>query len=130
MKGRSYRWKAIMSDNHILRQNGDDFSGYNESILDYSNKTMATLAVFCFGDSSVDYSVHMDREKPLITYDEINRYGFLTKHCELAKSKRQLKDCVPVLESSADKNGIEAYKVGFSGIEKNGRQYKKTVTVV
>lgn len=144
-----FLWQAKFADGHSVRQDPQDRyskfdpkATYNPSsfrdFLDYSEANPDTpLMEFRLENERKSYVVSFaDPKRPVIFYEERNRYGDTTKHYELVKCKRALKNARPIyyrrmeMEMNTGVRKILKFVIGFQGNEQNDRNYKKTISVL
>lgn len=143
----AYLWRAEFSDGHIVTQDPDDrYSRHNSKaewnpssfrdFIDYAEEHPdARLEKFCLFGAEKTYTV-IFKDRPVIMYDETNRYGVQTKHYEWYKCKRELTNLRPIyyrhmsLDMLTGKKELMYYVIGFQGNEANGSNFKKELKVV
>lgn len=144
-----YLWSAKFSNGHIVKQHPQDIyskhdpnASYNPSSFrdfkDYmETHPKAKLVEFRLANKEKAYVVSFEKpERPVIYYEENNRYGIKTKHFDLVKCKRDLKNTRPIyfrrveLNQMTGERRILHYILGFQGNENNGRNYQKTTNVL
>lgn len=148
-KNFKYLWRAEFDNGHVIKQDPDDLyskhnpkAEYNPSsfrdFLEYQEQHPdAKLVKFCLFNDSICYTVSfVKKNRPSITYDETNRYGFPVKHHDWYNSKRDLSDARPIyfrrmaLDVLTGKKELLYYAIGFQGNEANGRNFQKIIKVV
>lgn len=144
-----YLWRAEFDNGHIIKQDPDDLyskhdpkAEHNPSsfkdFLDYQEQNPdVKLVKFClFNDTSCYTVSFVNQKRPVIYYDETNRYGYPVKHHEWFKSKRDLENVRVIyyrrwaLDMLRQTRELCFFAVGFQGNEENGRNFKKEVRVV
>lgn len=143
-----YLWSVRFANGHTITQHPQDLyskhnpeSDYNPSsfrdFLDYAEKHPDVPVVdFVLFNKEKTYKVVINTVRPVITYDERNRYGISTKHCELFRCKRDLTNIRPIYFRRMEKNVMTGetrilhYVIGFQGNESNGNNYQKTLNVL
>ena len=74
--------------------------------------------------------------RPVIYYDENNKYGIPTKHYEWFKCKRDLTNIRTIyyrqmeLDILTGEKRCLGFVIGFQGNEPNGNNYQKTINVL
>lgn len=145
----AYLWRAEFSNGKKITQDPEDLyskhdnkAEYNPSsfrdFLDYQEEhPNVRLVKFCIFNNDKTYTVSFENPKrPVIYYDENNRYGIPTKHYEWFKCKRDLENVRPIYYRRMEKNlqtqetKILHYVIGFQGNEENGNNFKKELKVV
>ena len=145
----AYLWEAKFANGHIVRQHPQDLyskhnpkSDYNPSsfrdFLDYVEKHPDVPVVyFKLSNKEKSYTVSFENPKrPIIYYDEINKYGIPTKHYEWFRCKRDLTNVRPIyfrrmeMDVMTGEKRVLHFVIGFQGNEANGNNYQKTVNVL
>ncbi len=145
----AYLWEAKFANGHIVRQHPQDLyskhnpkSDYNPSsfrdFLDYVEKHPDVPVVyFKLANKEKSYTVSFENPKrPIIYYDEINKYGIPTKHYEWFRCKRDLANVRPIyfrrmeMDVMTGEKRILHFVIGFQGNESNGNNYQKTINVL
>lgn len=145
----AYLWEAKFANGHIVRQHPQDLyskhnpkSDYNPSsfrdFLDYVGKHPDVPVVyFKLANKEKSYTVSFENPKrPIIYYDEINKYGIPTKHYEWFRCKRDLTNVRPIyfrrmeMDVMTGEKRVLHFVIGFQGNETNGNNYQKTVNVL
>lgn len=144
-----YLWSAKFANGHVVRQRPDDrYSKHNpkaehnpssfRDFLDYvESHPDVPLVEFTLSNKEKAYTVSFENpERPVIYYDENNKYGIPTKHYEWFKCKRDLTNTRPIyyrrmeLDIMTGEKRCLGFVIGFQGNEANGRNYQKTITVL
>ena len=143
-----YLWSARFANGHTITQHSQDLyskhnpeSAYNPSsfrdFLDYVEKHPDVPVIdFTLFDKEKTHKIVINTVRPVITYDERNRYGISTKHCELFRCKRDLKNIRPIYYRRMEMDVMTGEKrclgfvIGFQGNESNGSNYKKEINVL
>ena len=145
----AYLWEAKFANGHIVRQHPQDLyskhnpkSDYNPSsfrdFLDYVEKHPDVPVVyFKLANKEKSYTVSFENPKrPIVYYDEINKYGIPTKHYEWFRCKRDLTNVRPIyfrrmeMDVMTGEKRVLHFVIGFQGNEANGNNYQKTVNVL
>lgn len=145
----AYLWEAKFANGHIVRQHPQDLyskhnpkSDYNPSsfrdFLDYVGKHPDVPVVyFKLANKEKSYTVSFENpNRPIIYYDEINKYGIPTKHYEWFRCKRDLTNVRPIyfrrmeMDVMTGEKRVLHFVIGFQGNESNGNNYQKTVNVL
>lgn len=150
-----YIWEALFVDKNdrmkIIRQPADDRyskhdseAEYNPSsfrdFLDYWEGHKDELLRFALHSEGKSYTVNLiNPRKPKIYCDEYSRWGNI-KHKILWSEKRPLKDVriIYFREVEADvvigekikEPRIKSFVLGYQGLDKNGNNRQKTITVL
>lgn len=144
-----YLWKAEFDNGHIIKQDPDDRYSKHDPKADYNPSSFrdfleyqeqnpdAKLVKFCLYNQTSVYTLSLANPKrPVIYYDETNRYGFPVKHHEWYKCKRNLDNVRVIyyrrmaLDMIKQTKELLYYVIGFQGNEENGRNFQKEVRVV
>ena len=144
-----YLWRAEFDDGHVIRQDSEDKyskhdpkSEHNPSsfrdFLDYQERhPEAKLIKFCLANANSCYTVSFANPKrPVIVYDETNRYGYPVKHHEWYRCKRDLEDSRViyyrrvVLDMLKQTKETAYFSLGFQGTEANGNNFQKEIHIV
>ena len=144
-----YLWSAKFANGHIVRQHPNDLyskhnpkSDYNPSsfrdFLEYAESHPdVPLVEFVLANKEKSYTVSFENpERPVIYYDENNKYGIPTKHYEWFKCKRDLTNVRPIyyrnmeLDVMTGEKRCLGFVIGFQGNETKGHNYQKTITVL
>ena len=145
----AYLWEAKFANGHIVRQHPQDLyskhnpeSDYNPSsfrdFLDYVEKHPdVPVAYFKLANKEKSYTVSFENPKrPIIYYDEINKYGIPTKHYEWFRCKRDLTNVRPIyfrrmeMDVMTGEKRCLGFVIGFQGNESNCNKYKKEINVI
>lgn len=143
-----YLWSARFADGHTITQHPQDlYSKHNpkashnpssfRDFLDYVEKHPDVPVIdFMLFNKEKAYKVVINTSRPVITYDERNRYGLSTKHYELFRCKRDLNNVRPIYYRQMEMDVMTGEKrclgfvIGFQGNESNGSNYQKTINVL
>lgn len=144
-----YLWSAKFANGHVVRQRPDDrYSKHNpkaehnpssfRDFLDYAESHPdVPVLEFKLSNKGRAYTVSFkDPKRPVIYYDENNKYGIATKHFEWFKCKRDLTNIRPIYFRRMEKNVMTGetrilhFVIGFQGNESNGNNYQKTINVL
>lgn len=144
-----YLWSAKFANGHIVRQHPNDlYSKHNpkashnpssfRDFLDYAESHPDVPVVeFRLSNRDKAYTVGFRQPgRPVIYYDENNRYGIPTKHYEYFKCKRDLTNIRPIYYRRMEMDVMTGEKrclgfvIGFQGNEPNGGNYKKEINVL
>lgn len=143
-----YLWGARFANGHAITQHPQDLyskhnpeSAHNPSsfrdFLDYVEKHPDDPVVeFRLFNKEKSYTMNFESKRPIIYYDENNRYGIQTKHYEYFKCKRDLTNIRPIyyrrmeIDVMTGKKRCLGFVIGFQGNESNGNNYQKTLTVL
>lgn len=144
-----YLWSAKFANGHVVRQRPDDrYSKHNpkaehnpssfRDFLDYAESHPdVPVLEFKLSNKGCAYTVSFKNPKrPVIYYDENNKYGIATKHFEWFKCKRDLTNIRPIYFRRMEKNVMTGetrilhFVIGFQGNEPNGNNYQKTISVL
>lgn len=144
-----YLWGARFANGHIITQHPQDLyskhnpeSAYNPSsfrdFLDYvESHPDVPLVEFKLSNKDKAYTISFEQpSRPVIYYDENNKYGIPTKHYEWFKCKRDLTNVRPIyyrhmeMDVMTGKKRLLHYIIGFQGNESNGGNYKKEINVL
>lgn len=144
-----YLWSAKFANGHVVRQRPDDrYSKHNpkaehnpssfRDFLDYAESHPdVPLVEFTLANKEKTYTVSFKTpERPVIYYDENNKYGIPTKHYEWFKCKRDLTNIRPIyyrrmeLDIMTGEKRCLGFVIGFQGNESNGNNYQKTISVL
>lgn len=144
-----YLWSAKFANGHVVRQRPDDrYSKHNpkaehnpssfRDFLDYAESHPdVPLVEFTLSNKEKTYTVSFKTpERPVIYYDENNKYGIPTKHYEWFKCKRDLTNIRPIyyrrmeLDIMTGEKRCLGFVIGFQGNESNGNNYQKTISVL
>ena len=144
-----YLWSAKFANGHIVRQHPNDLyskhnpkASYNPSsfrdFLDYvESHPDVPVVEFKLSNKDKAYTVGFEQPgRPVIYYDENNKYGIPTKHYEWFKCKRDLTNIRPIyyrqmeLDILTGEKRCLGFVIGFQGNEPNGNNYQKTINVL
>lgn len=144
-----YLWGARFANNHTITQHPQDLYSKHDpklahnpssfrDFLDYVEKHPDVPVVeFRLFNKEKSYTVSFENPKrPVIYYDETNKYGVPTKHYEWFKCKRDLENVRPIYFRQMEMNMLTGerqclgFVIGFQGNETNGRNYQKTINVL
>ena len=144
-----YLWSAKFANGHIVRQHPNDlYSKHNpkashnpssfRDFLDYAESHPDVPVVeFKLSNKEKAYTVGFGQPgRPVIYYDENNKYGIPTKHYEWFKCKRDLTNIRPIYYRQMEMDLLTGEKhclgfvIGFQGNESNGNNYQKTINVL
>ena len=144
-----YLWSAKFANGHIVRQHPNDlYSKHNpkashnpssfRDFLDYAESHPDVPVVeFKLSNKDKAYTVGFEQPgRPVIYYDENNKYGIPTKHYEWFKCKRDLTNIRPIYYRQMEMDLLTGEKhclgfvIGFQGNESNGNNYQKTINVL
>ena len=144
-----YLWCARFANGHTITQNQNDLyskhdpkATHNPSsfrdFLDYTEKHPdVPVKEFRLFNKEKSYTVSFENpQRPVIYYDENNRYGIPTKHYEWFKCKRDLTNIRPIyyrrmeLDVMTGEKRVLHYVIGFQGNETNGNNYQKVMNVL
>lgn len=144
-----YLWSAKFANGHVVQQRPDDrYSKHNpkaehnpssfRDFLDYAESHPdVPLVEFKLSNKGCAYTVSFKNPKrPVIYYDENNKYGIATKHFEWFKCKRDLTNIRPIYYRQMEMDVMTGEKrclgfvIGFQGNEPNGNNYQKTISVL
>lgn len=144
-----YLWSAKFANGHIVRQHPNDlYSKHNpkashnpssfRDFLDYAESHPDVPVVeFKLSNKDKAYTVGFEQPgRPVIYYDENNKYGIPTKHYERFKCKRDLTNIRPIYYRQMEMDLLTGEKrclgfvIGFQGNESNGNNYQKTINVL
>ena len=144
-----YLWRANFLKKTITQHYEDKYSGYNpdaewnpSSFRDFQNyfdgHSGELLSFELVGDGIV-YKIDLSRPwSPVIYSDERNRWGY-DKHTLIHREKRPLKDVRIIYYRKMEANVIDGlvgeprvtgYVIGYQGLDKNGNNRQKTITVI
>lgn len=144
-----YLWSAKFANGHIVRQHPNDlYSKHNpkashnpssfRDFLDYvESHPDVPVVEFKLSNKDKSYTVGFEQPgRPVIYYDENNKYGIPTKHYEWFKCKRDLTNIRPIyyrqmeLDILTGEKRCLGFVIGFQGNEPNGNNYQKTINVL
>lgn len=145
----SYLWSAKFANGHVVRQRPDDTYSKHDpkrdhnpssfrDFLDYveSHPDVPVLE-FKLSNKDKAYTVSFENPKrPVMYYDENNKYGIPTKHYEWFKCKRDLTNVRPIyyrnmeMDVMTGKKRVVCFVIGFQGNETNGNNYQETMNVI
>ena len=144
-----YLWSAKFANGHVVRQHPNDlYSKHNpkaahnpssfRDFLDYAESHPDVPVVeFKLSNKEKAYTVGFGQPgRPVIYYDENNKYGIPTKHYEWFKCKRDLTNIRPIYYRQMEMDLLTGEKrclgfvIGFQGNESNGNNYQKTINVL
>lgn len=143
-----YLWSVRFANGHVITQHPQDLyskhdpeSAHNPSsfrdFLDYVEKHPDVPIIdFMLFNKEKAYKIVVNTVRPVITYDERNRYGVSTKHYELFRCKRDLTNIRPIyyrqmeMDVMTGKKRCLGFVIGFQGNESNGSNYKKEINVL
>ena len=144
-----YLWSAKFANGHIVRQHPNDlYSKHNpkashnpssfRDFLDYvESHPDVPVVEFKLSNKDKAYTVGFEQPgRPVIYYDENNKYGIPTKHYEWFKCKRDLTNIRPIYYRQMEMDLLTGEKrclgfvIGFQGNEPNGNNYQKTINVL
>lgn len=144
-----YLWSAKFANGHIVRQHPNDlYSKHNpkashnpssfRDFLDYvESHPDVPVVEFKLSNKDKSYTVGFEQPgRPVIYYDENNKYGIPTKHYEWFKCKRDLTNIRPIYYRQMEMDLLTGEKrclgfvIGFQGNEPNGNNYQKTINVL
>lgn len=144
-----YLWSAKFANGHIVRQHPNDlYSKHNpkashnpssfRDFLDYAESHPDVPVVeFKLSNKDKAYTVGFEQPgRPVIYYDENNKYGIPTKHYEWFRCKRDLTNIRPIYYRQMEMDLLTGEKhclgfvIGFQGNESNGNNYQKTINVL
>lgn len=143
-----YLWGARFANGHIITQHPQDLyskhnpeSAYNPSsfrdFLDYvESHPDVPVVEFRLFNKEKSYTMNFESSRPIIYYDENNKYGIPTKHYEWFKCKRDLTNIRPIYYRRMEMDVMTGEKrclgfvIGFQGNESNGNNYKKEINVL
>ena len=144
-----YLWSAKFANGHIVRQHPNDlYSKHNpkashnpssfRDFLDYvESHPDVPVVEFKLSNKDKAYTVGFEQPgRPVIYYDENNKYGIPTKHYEWFKCKRDLTNIRPIYYRQIEMDLLTGEKrclgfvIGFQGNEPNGNNYQKTINVL
>lgn len=143
-----YLWSARFANGHTITQHPQDLyskhnpeSAYNPSsfrdFLDYAESHPNIPVVeFRLFNKYKSYTINLESNRPIIYYDETNKYGVHTKHYEYFKCKRDLVNIRPIYYRRMEMDVMTGEKrclgfvIGFQGNESNGGNYKKEINVL
>ena len=144
-----YLWSAKFANGHIVRQHPNDlYSKHNpkaqhnpssfRDFLDYvESHPDVPVVEFKLSNKDKAYTVGFEQPgRPVIYYDENNKYGIPTKHYEWFKCKRDLTNIRPIYYRQMEMDLLTGEKhclgfvIGFQGNESNGNNYQKTINVL
>lgn len=144
-----YLWSAKFANGHIIRQHPNDlYSKHNpkashnpssfRDFLDYvESHPDVPVVEFKLSNKDKAYTVGFEQPgRPVIYYDENNKYGIPTKHYEWFKCKRDLTNIRPIYYRQMEMDLLTGEKrclgfvIGFQGNEPNGNNYQKTINVL
>ena len=144
-----YLWGARFANGHTITQHPNDLyskhnpkATYNPSsfrdFLDYVEKHPdVPVKEFRLFNKDKSYTVSFENPKrPVIYYDENNKYGIPTKHYEWFKCKRDLTNIRPIyyrrmeIDVMTGEKRVLHYAIGFQGNEPNGNNYQKVMNVL
>lgn len=144
-----YLWSAKFANGHIVRQHPNDlYSKHNpkashnpssfRDFLDYvESHPDVPVVEFKLSNKDKAYTVGFEQPgRPVIYYDENNKYGIPTKHYEWFKCKRDLTNIRPIyyrqmeLDILTGEKRCLGFVIGFQGNEPNGNNYQKTINVL
>lgn len=143
-----YLWGARFANGHIITQHPQDLyskhnpeSAYNPSsfrdFLDYvESHPDVPVVEFRLFNKEKSYTMNFESSRPIIYYDESNKYGIHTKHYEYFKCKRDLTNIRPIYYRRMEMDLLTGEKrclgfvIGFQGNESNGSNYKKEINVL
>lgn len=144
-----YLWSAKFANGHVVRQHPNDlYSKHNpkashnpssfRDFLDYAESHPDVPVVeFKLSNKDKAYTVGFEQPgRPVIYYDENNKYGIPTKHYEWFKCKRDLTNIRPIYYRQMEMDLLTGEKhclgfvIGFQGNESNGNNYQKTINVL
>ena len=144
-----YLWSAKFANGHIVRQHPNDlYSKHNpkashnpssfRDFLDYvESHPDVPVVEFKLSNKDKTYTVGFEQPgRPVIYYDENNKYGIPTKHYEWFKCKRDLTNIRPIyyrqmeLDILTGEKRCLGFVIGFQGNEPNGNNYQKTINVL
>ena len=144
-----YLWSAKFANGHVVRQHPNDlYSKHNpkashnpssfRDFLDYvESHPDVPVVEFKLSNKDKAYTVGFEQPgRPVIYYDENNKYGIPTKHYEWFKCKRDLTNIRPIyyrqmeLDILTGEKRCLGFVIGFQGNEPNGNNYQKTINVL
>lgn len=144
-----YLWSAKFANGHIVQQHPNDlYSKHNpkashnpssfRDFLDYvESHPDVPVVEFKLSNKDKTYTVGFEQPgRPVIYYDENNKYGIPTKHYEWFKCKRDLTNIRPIYYRQMEMDLLTGEKrclgfvIGFQGNEPNGNNYQKTINVL
>ena len=144
-----YLWSAKFANGHVVRQHPNDlYSKHNpkaphnpssfRDFLDYvESHPDVPVVEFKLSNKDKAYTVGFEQSgRPVIYYDENNKYGIPTKHYEWFKCKRDLTNIRPIYYRQMEMDLLTGEKrclgfvIGFQGNESNGNNYQKTINVL
>lgn len=144
-----YLWSAKFANGHVVRQHPNDlYSKHNpkashnpssfRDFLDYvESHPDVPVVEFKLSNKDKAYTVGFEQPgRPVIYYDENNKYGIPTKHYEWFKCKRDLTNIRPIYYRQMEMDLLTGEKrclgfvIGFQGNEPNGNNYQKTINVL
>lgn len=144
-----YLWSAKFANGHVVRQHPNDlYSKHNpkashnpssfRDFLDYvESHPDVPVVEFKLSNKDKSYTVGFEQPgRPVIYYDENNKYGIPTKHYEWFKCKRDLTNIRPIyyrqmeLDILTGEKRCLGFVIGFQGNEPNGNNYQKTINVL
>ena len=144
-----YLWSARFANGHTITQHPQDlYSKHNPKVshnpssfrdfLDYvESHPDVPVVEFKLSNKDKAYTVGFEQPgRPVIYYDENNKYGIPTKHYEWFKCKRDLTNIRPIYYRQIEMDLLTGEKrclgfvIGFQGNEPNGNNYQKTINVL
>lgn len=146
-----FLWKATFKGKVICQHPDDKYSkfdpeaSYNPSsfrdFLDYFEKKPDELIKFELVSPTTSVIVELDDHpsKPCILMDAKNKWGTYTKKSILHSEKRVLKDVriiyyremeAPIKDGVFGEPKVKSFVVGYQGLDENGNNRQKTVSVI
>ena len=144
-----YLWRAVFLKRTITQHPDDRYSRYNpdadwnpSSFRDFQNyfdNHSGELISFELVGDKVKYTVDLTRPWcPIIYCDEKGRWGSET-HTLLHREKRPLENVriidfrnveTTIVDGEVGEPKVVGYTIGYQGIDKNGNNRQKTITVI
>lgn len=143
-----YKWVARFKIKTIKQPDDDKYSKHNpdaewnpssfRDFQDYFDAHPEDLETFSIVGQNCEYTVDFRGDKPTITATETSRWGSI-KNTLLHHEKRSLRNVRVIYYRSMQitvKNGLVGspevlgYVIGYQGLDENGNNRKKTITVI